>query len=79
MTTTRGAGSAALRACRGTLSGLLRQYFPKGIDFDTVTDQELRAAADEINDRLSETGHLPGSCDVVEVRRDLTLCEPAGR
>lgn len=32
-------------------NGLLRQYFPKGTDFDTVTDQRLREAADELNDR----------------------------
>jgi IS30 family transposase len=32
-------------------NGLLRQYFPKGTDFDTVTDQRLRETADELNDR----------------------------
>lgn len=39
------------RGSNENANGLLRQYFPKGIDFDTVTDQELRAAADELNDR----------------------------
>ena len=39
---------------RGTnenTNGLLRQYFPKGFDFATVTEAELDAVADELNDR----------------------------
>jgi len=39
---------------RGTnenTNGLLRQYFPKGFDFSTVTEAELDAVADELNDR----------------------------
>jgi len=39
---------------RGTnenTNGLLRQYFPKGIDFRTVSKQEIRKAQDQMNDR----------------------------
>jgi transposase, IS30 family len=39
---------------RGTnenTNGLLRQYFPKGFDFSTVTEVELDAVADELNER----------------------------
>jgi transposase, IS30 family len=39
---------------RGTnenTNGLLRQYFPKGFDFSTVTETELDAVADELNKR----------------------------
>lgn len=39
---------------RGTnenTNGLLRQYFPKGINFDHVDDTRLRGVADELNDR----------------------------
>jgi transposase, IS30 family len=39
---------------RGTnenTNGLLRQYFPKGFDFSTVTEAELDAVADELNER----------------------------
>ena len=39
---------------RGTnenTNGLLRQYFPKGINFDHVTDERLREVADELNER----------------------------
>lgn len=39
---------------RGTnenTNGLLRRYFPKGTDFTTVTDEELQAVVDELNDR----------------------------
>jgi len=39
---------------RGTnenTNGLLRQYFPKGVDFTGVTEAELDHVADELNDR----------------------------
>ncbi len=39
---------------RGTnenTNGLIRQYFPKGIDFSQVSDQALQDAAAELNDR----------------------------
>jgi IS30 family transposase len=32
-------------------NGLLRQYFPKGIDFDLVDDARIREVAEELNDR----------------------------
>ena len=39
---------------RGTnenTDGLLRQYFPSGFDFSTVTETDLDAVADELNER----------------------------
>lgn len=39
---------------RGTnenTNGLIRQYFPKGIDFRTVSKQEIRLVQDQLNDR----------------------------
>jgi len=39
---------------RGTnenTNGLLRQYFPKGFDFTTITEADLDTVADELNDR----------------------------
>lgn len=39
---------------RGTnenTNGLIRQYFPKGTDFRTVTKQEIRRVQDRLNDR----------------------------
>ncbi len=32
-------------------NGLLRQYFPKGTDFKTVSEISLRKAVDQINNR----------------------------
>jgi transposase, IS30 family len=39
------------RGSNENTNGLLRQYFPKGTDFSTVTEAELDAVADELNDR----------------------------
>lgn len=42
---------------RGTnenTNGLLRQYFPKGMDLSTVSDEHLRQVAAELNDRPRE-------------------------
>jgi IS30 family transposase len=42
---------------RGTnenTNGLLRQYFPKGSDLSTISDEHLREVADELNDRPRE-------------------------
>lgn len=43
---------------RGTnenTNGLVRQYFPKGTDFSSVTDAEVEAARDELNGRPRKT------------------------
>ena len=43
---------------RGTnenTNGLIRQYFPKGMDFSHVTDEEVREAQDQLNGRPRET------------------------
>jgi IS30 family transposase len=39
------------RGSNENTNGLLRQYWPKGTDFSTVTDAELDAVADELNER----------------------------
>jgi IS30 family transposase len=39
------------RGSNENTNGLLRQYFPKGFDFSTVTDADLDAVADELNER----------------------------
>jgi IS30 family transposase len=43
------------RSCqRGTnenTNGLIRQYFPKGTDFRSVSDTELRRVVNKLNDR----------------------------
>jgi transposase, IS30 family len=39
------------RGSNDNTNGLLRQYFPKGFDFSTVTEAELDAVADELNER----------------------------
>ena len=37
------------------MNGLLRDYFPKGIDLRDVTPEELARVADEINNRPRKT------------------------
>lgn len=39
------------RGSNENTNGLLRQYFPKGIDLGAVTDQEFHDAVDELNNR----------------------------
>jgi IS30 family transposase len=39
------------RGSNENTNGLLRQYFPTGTDFATVTEADLDAVADELNDR----------------------------
>jgi IS30 family transposase len=39
------------RGSNENTNGLLRQYFPKGIDLNTVTDQQFHDAVDELNNR----------------------------
>ena len=39
------------RGSNENTNGLLRQHFPKGTDFSTVTETELDAVADELNER----------------------------
>ena len=39
------------RGSNENTNGLLRQYLPKGFDFSTVTELQLDAVADELNDR----------------------------
>ena len=39
------------RGSNENTNGLLRQYFPKGFDFSTVTEVKLDAVADELNER----------------------------
>jgi IS30 family transposase len=39
------------RGSNENTNGLLRQYWPKGTDFSTVTEAELDAVADELNQR----------------------------
>lgn len=50
------------RGSNENTNGLLRQYFPKGTNFSTLTDLELEAVADELNGRPRKTlGYLTPS------------------
>ncbi len=39
------------RGLNENTNGLVRQYFPKGTDFTTVTDEQIQAVADKLNSR----------------------------
>ena len=39
------------RGCNENTNGLIRQYAPKGSSFDNLTDEDVRAMMDKLNDR----------------------------
>jgi transposase, IS30 family len=55
------------------LNGLLRQYFPKGIDFNTVTQEALDRVVDEINSRPRKTLDYRAPAEVAANARLLHL------
>ena len=42
------------RGSNENANGMLRRYFPKGTDFGTVSDEEIRKVVDYINNRPSK-------------------------
>lgn len=48
-------GAPWQRGSNENTNGLLRQYFPKGVDLSRQTAQQLRDVADELNDRPRKT------------------------
>jgi len=51
------------RGSNENTNGLLRQYFPKGSDFSTVTEADLDAVATELNERpLESADRSAGRC-----------------
>jgi transposase, IS30 family len=43
------------RGLNENTNGLVRQYFPKGSDFTTITDQEVKEVAERLNERPRKT------------------------
>lgn len=43
------------RGANENTNGLIRQYFPKGMDLTTVTDKDIQFAMDRLNNRPRET------------------------
>src|SRR5437868_6539829 len=43
------------RGLNENTNGLVRQYFPKGSDFITLTDQQVQAVAEQLNERPRKT------------------------
>jgi len=53
------------RGSNENMNGLLRDYFPKGIDLRPVAPAELPRVADEINHRPRKTLALAGPADLL--------------
>ncbi len=43
------------RGSNENLNGLVRDYYPKGTDFNAVTDAEIQAKVTQLNDRPRKT------------------------
>jgi IS30 family transposase len=43
------------RGLNENTNGLVRQYFPKGRDFTAITDQQVQAVAEQLNERPRKT------------------------
>ena len=43
------------RGSNENLNGLIRDYYPKGTDFNNVTDDAIAAMVDQLNDRPRKT------------------------
>ena len=43
------------RGINENTNGLIRQYFPKGTDFTTVTDNQIKHVMDRLNNRPRKT------------------------
>lgn len=43
------------RGINENTNGLIRQYFPKGTDFNEVTDEQVKAVMDKLNNRPRRT------------------------
>jgi IS30 family transposase len=51
----RGSAAARQRGSNENTNGLLRQYFPRGVDLAHQSPQELQTVADELNGRPRKT------------------------
>jgi IS30 family transposase len=54
------------RGSNENTNGLLRQYFPKGFDFDQVTQQQLNAVANKLNTRPRQTLNWKTPAEVLD-------------
>jgi IS30 family transposase len=62
------------RGINENTNGLIRQYFPKGTDFNQVTDAQIKRVAERLNDRPRKTrgGRLSNEL-FLKVRTDLLV------
>jgi len=61
---------------RGTnenTNGLVRQYFPKGSDFTTVTQHEVQAVAHRLNHRPRKVLGYRTPCEVFHDKQNVAL------
>ena len=61
------------RGSNENTNGLIRDFFPKGTDFAQVTDDEIRYAQDNLNDRIRKTLGWNTPTDTLNTSMDVAL------
>ena len=57
------------RGINENINGLIRQYFPKGTDFNTVTEKQIQQVMDKLNNRPRKTRNFKAPNEIFKGQR----------